>query len=241
MGYQDDFYAHPRALSQFGEEPPPSLALFARKAAMFAAHFARFLPESRDACILDAGCGSGSLVWWLQSRGYARAAGVDISEENAKLAASLGIANVRQGDLRESLRAARETYDAIVMRDVLEHFAKEQVIELLDAARAALKVGGRLILQVPNGESPLSGRIRYGDFTHELAFTASSLAQLFDRTGFRVHAFAPSRPVGAGFRSTLRALLWYPVEWMLRSVIWIESGPGPRIVTQNLIAVAVRS
>ena len=37
----------------------------------------------------------------------------------------------------------------------------------------ALKPGGRWILHTANAESPFYGRVRYGDITHEQAFTQS--------------------------------------------------------------------
>jgi SAM-dependent methyltransferase len=64
--------------------------------------------------------------------------------------------------------------DAVIAFDVLEHFGRDELIPLVDAVHRVLRPGGRWIIHVPNGESPFFGSIRYGDLTHELAFTRQS-------------------------------------------------------------------
>lgn len=202
------------------------------------AQLAEFLPRETGAPILDAGCGDGSVLWWLQRRGYARAEGVEVSAEQVALAESVGIRNVHLGHLRDFLAAKADVYALIVLRNVLEHFRKDEVLDLLRLAHRALQPGGHVLVQVPNAESPFFGRVRYGDFTHELAFTATSLAQVFAATGFDQHRFRPVRPVFTGRLRGVRALGWRAVEHCYRWLIAAEVAVRPTVVTLDILAHA---
>ena len=63
------------------------------------------------------------------------------------------------------LHARPQRFDLVTGLDIVEHFTKDEVLDFLDACREALRPGGRLVLQTPNGESPFGGAVRYGDFT----------------------------------------------------------------------------
>lgn len=103
-----------------------------------------------------------------------------------------------------------------------------------------LRPGGRWIIHVPNGESPFFGSIRYGDLTHELAFTRTSLAQLLLASGFAEVRCFEDQPVVHGAKSALRWLLWRGFRGVLRLYIAAETGDarGGHIFSQNLLAVA---
>lgn len=197
-----------------------------------------YLPSDRAARILDLGCGYGSLVWWLQQIGYADAAGIDVGDEQIDEGGKLGVRNLRQGDVLAFLRSSPERFDLLVARDLFEHFTKADTLEALTLCRAALRPGGSLLLQVPNGESPLAGRIIYGDFTHETAFTQASVGQVLRSAGFGSVECHPVRPVVYGVKSWLRSLAWRVVEAAIVAAIVAEVGPVRPIVTQNLLVVA---
>jgi 2-polyprenyl-3-methyl-5-hydroxy-6-metoxy-1,4-benzoquinol methylase len=202
--------------------------------------FRDFLPVDRGARIIDVGCGYGSIVWWLHQIGYSHAEGIDISAEQIALGNELGVSKIETRDARALLRERPAYYDTVFARDVLEHFPKAEVLDLLDVIYGSLKHGGLLIIHTPNAESPFGMRVRYGDFTHETAFTASSLSQLLRVTGFETLDIYPSEPARHGWKSRCRFLLWKIVQAGYRFLITIESGKGRWIVTQNLIAVARR-
>jgi SAM-dependent methyltransferase len=198
----------------------------------------RLVPSSRTARILDAGCGVGSLVWWLQQRGYEMAEGVDVSHELIALGSELGTRNLHCTDVADHLRDRVGMYDCIVFRDVLEHFGRRAMIRLLESARSALAHGGTVIIQVPNAESPGWGRIRYGDFTHEMAFTAASLAQLLAVTRFRPLTFAGAGPMAERKRDLPRYALWKLIEASYKIMLYGVSGRRGAIVTESIIGVA---
>jgi len=200
--------------------------------------FRRFLPKDKAAVIIDAGCGYGAAVWWLHQLGYSNAEGIDVSPELIETARTLGIAKVNEANLVTFLAQHADTYDLIFARDVLEHFSKDEIVENLDLMYGALKQGGTLVIQAPNGESPFGGRIRYGDFTHETAFTSSSLSQLLLMSGFVTVRTYPVQPPVVGLKSLVRFLMWKVAEACWRVVLTAETGRGTYVVTQNLIAVA---
>jgi 2-polyprenyl-3-methyl-5-hydroxy-6-metoxy-1,4-benzoquinol methylase len=202
-------------------------------------HFAPFLPREKSANIIDLGCGSGGLVWWLRHSGYRHAFGIDGSQEQVALAHHLGIQGVTLGDVFTILDQA-EGQDLLLARDLIEHFDRQSIFDFLAKCRSALKPGGRIVIQVPNAGSPTFGRVRYGDFTHEIAFTESSMKQILGATGFTDIEVYPWRPAITGLNSLIRYVLWRMLEPILKLPIQIESGGLRRIITMNLIAVASR-
>jgi 2-polyprenyl-3-methyl-5-hydroxy-6-metoxy-1,4-benzoquinol methylase len=200
-------------------------------------YFGRFLPDNRNARILDIGCGNGGFVYFLQSSGYKNSQGIDISREQVEESQRLGIPNIECVDLSEFLRGKERVYDIIIARDIIEHFKKEEIIAVLTLVFNSLKEGGVLVIQTPNAESPFGSRYRYWDFTHEIAFTRSSLNQVLRAVGFNDTAFYPAGPVPKGFKSAVRFLLWKGIEAMLRFYMLVETGTKEGIFTQNIIAI----
>jgi 2-polyprenyl-3-methyl-5-hydroxy-6-metoxy-1,4-benzoquinol methylase len=237
MTFKDRFYQSYTSTHVNHRKGEAALDRFRAEFGVWEKHFGRLLPRNREARILDVGCGRGGMVFWLQQRGYPRAEGVDLSREQVETARRLGIPNVQQADLSSYLGSRPGFYDALILRDVVEHFTREQIVEVLQLCRAAIRPGGSVIVQVPNAESPFFGRIRSGDFTHELAYTSSSVTQLFNVVGFDDPQVYPTDPAIAGLGSLGRAALWAAVKTFYRILLFAELGRGQRILTQGLIAV----
>ncbi len=225
-------------------EPPTSLEGLAPRAPYLRALVRRHLPADRASRILDLGCGHGALVHFAREAGYDRVRGVDASAEQVAAARALGIEGVEHGDLLASVAALPDaSQDVVVAFDVVEHLDSERLIALVDHVRRVLAPGGRWILHVPNGESPLFGRIRYGDLTHRLAFTRRSLRQLLHASGFEGVACFEDRPVVHGPASAARAVLWRVIRGLLGLYLRAETGESPRdaVFSQSLLAVAFRA
>jgi len=204
------------------------------------AHYGALLPKPRSARVLDAGCGDGALLWWLQEQGFL-AVGVDVSCEQIDIARALGIRDLTVSALDAYLEQRVGAFDAIVMRNVLEHFTKYELLRVLALARAALAPGGVLLAQVPNAQSPFAGRIRYGDFTHEIAFTDRSLNQLLSVCGFSSVRCYPVPPVHRGVTGLLRDVWWQTVQFIYRSMLAAEVGGWAPVVTLDIIVSAERA
>ena len=215
-----------------------NLEAIRRQFPVWRSYFGRALPEDKEAVLLDAGCGNGGFVYFLLSQGYTKVQGVDISREQIEEAKRLGIQNVLCADLLDFLEDQVKAYDVIFARDVVEHFVKDEFLKLMDAFFSSLKPRGTLVIVTPNAESPFGTRYRYGDFTHEISFTRSSLSQVFRLAGFNDFSFYPVTPVPLGLKSAIRFVLWKLIEGALRFYMVVETGSWAGIYTQNLIAVA---
>lgn len=205
-------------------------------------YFSGFLPQDKKAKIIDIGCGNGSFVYWLNELGYENAEGIDISEEQIESARNLGIKNINQTNVIDFLNKSANNdfgeYDIIFARDLIEHFNKEEILNLLELIYRVLRKNGILIIQTPNAEGPFSGRYRYWDFTHEISFTESSISQVLAVSGFSEISIYPVRPAIHGLKSFVRFIFWRLFEFVLRFYLLIETGASKGIFTQNLIAVA---
>lgn len=210
-----------------------------RAAAVYRREIGPWLPADRDAAILEIGCGVGALLDCCRDLGYRRVEGIDVSPEQVELCRRRGHAAVEKAAALPFLRAAGQTWTAIVMSDVLEHLPRQQVIPTLEEAYARLRPGGRVILRVPNLSNPFNLRTRYVDFTHESGFTLESAAQVLRTAGFRVEAVhgtsAPHRRWLA--RLVFDRLLWWGLGLFMRHTMRLsqEIARG-----KNLIAVGRR-
>lgn len=199
-----------------------------------------FFPADKSAAILDLGCGHGTLVHFAHQAGYNNTQGVDVSGQQVELARKLGITNIAKGDLMATLKATPPaSLDAVVAFDVIEHFTKDELIDLVDAIHATLKINGCWIIHAPNANSPFVGAVRYGDFTHEQAFTPSSLQQLLKASGFSSFTFAECGPRIHGVQSLLRVILWSLARGIFRLVNAAETGDMGRnaVWTRNFYAI----
>jgi len=189
------------------------------------AYFKGWLPEQKGAAILDVGCGGGKLLYFFKSRTYKNLFGVDVSPEQIALARQI-TENVVGEDAIAFLQSHKEKYDLITGLDIVEHFKKEEVLRFLDACYGALRPEGRLILQTPNAESPWGLKIRYGDFTHEVAFDPNILVRLLSTVGFSKMNIRECGPVIQGLLSFCRNCVWKIIHSGL--VIWNLAETGSK-------------
>jgi 2-polyprenyl-3-methyl-5-hydroxy-6-metoxy-1,4-benzoquinol methylase len=231
--YEAYLTTHIGAEHEISREGFDSLALH------FRTHLARHLPPDRGAAVLDLGCGPGWLLHLLRTEGYDDVAGVDASPEQVRVATRLGGGNVVQEDALRYLRRHPERFDVIFAIDFVEHLTKDELLDTLEAAAAALRPGGRFIALTPNADGLFSGRLRYCDLTHELAFTRTSISQALRVAGFARVAVYPVEPSAHGVKSAVRWLLWRAIRRALTAYLAIDTGVAHgHILSHNLVAVA---
>jgi SAM-dependent methyltransferase len=126
-----------------------------------------------DAVLLDVGCGTG----WLAEH-FARYTGIDGSPDAVARANEAG-RNVIVGDVDRPLPFADEAFDAVVMKDLLEHVGDP--VALVREARRVLRPGGLLFASSPDAQ-----RWVWDDYTHRRPFTKKSFRLLFADQGFDV-------------------------------------------------------
>lgn len=151
----------------------------------YVSEIGRFLPDDRSSRCLDIGCGMGFTLLALEHLGFRDVSGIDIDRSQVDAAVRRGLAVERVTDTPGYLRERPSQFAVILMLDVLEHIAVADQLDSLRAIHAALRPGGRLIVQVPNASSPLAARWRYIDYTHTSSFTEHSLRFVLANAGFR--------------------------------------------------------
>lgn len=219
----------------------PTLRQIERLFPIWDAYYKDYLPRNKSASILDIGCGSGGFIHYLRSSGYRNSSGIDISGPQISAAERLGISGVSQGDFRKELESSPSGYDAVIARDVIEHFSKEEALDIFSLIYGALLPGGVCVIKTANAESPFWPRYRFGDFTHESSFTRTSIEMVLRMTGFREVASYPVPPIsGYSWRSAIRSLLWKGIRSAWRICLLIENGDTGGIFTGNLITVALK-
>jgi 2-polyprenyl-3-methyl-5-hydroxy-6-metoxy-1,4-benzoquinol methylase len=203
------------------------------------------LPSDRNARILELGCGYGSFLLFLKEQGYNNLLGVDISRQQVKTAHKLGLEKgILQSDcVAFCANQPPETFNAIVMIDLLEHMKKDKIVSFLTDCSKILKPGGKLLVQSPNAANPFWGVTAFGDFTHEVTFTPTSIKQVLLAAGFNDVKVLALRPCVRGIKSLIRAVIWRLIELGIKLYLIIDIGicrADCGIYTQNLLAIAAK-
>lgn len=116
--------------------------------------------------ILDVGCGRGEWLELLRER-QLQAAGIELNRVTLAMCRERGLP-VMEAEAVEYLRSLPEaSLGAVTAFHVIEHLAWPQLVDLVDAARRALKPGGIAIFETPNPNNVFtSSRNFYLDPTH---------------------------------------------------------------------------
>ncbi|MBA7700111.1 hypothetical protein ES703_108818 [subsurface metagenome] len=157
-----------------------------------------WLPEDKSANIVDLACGWGRLLYFFRRMVYQNVTGVDISPEQVKLSKQV-TQNVKEANVLDYLESNPTSFHLIGDLDIVEHFHKPEVLRFLGGCNWALKIGGRLILKIPNADSPWGSVHRYNDFTHEVGFNPNSLTRLLRLSGFSNIEVREQGPVPLGY------------------------------------------
>lgn len=171
---------------------------------------------SASARLLDVGCGSG----WLADH-FSDYTGIDSSPEAIAVGARHG-RNVMLADVNERLAFGDEEFDAVVLKDVLEHVGDP--VELVREVRRVLRPGGRVFASSPDAQ-----RWVWDDYTHRRPFTRRSYRLLFadqqlqvERVGYE--SVMPGTGIVSGWTPRRRrpralvALAWLPI---VRRNVWL--------------------
>ena len=201
-----------------------------------------WLPESKQAKIVDLGCGAGELLYFFRQRAYENLCGVDVSPQQVEVATPV-VPSVEMGNAIDFVEGAVGEYDLITAFDVIEHFQKHEVLRFLDGCQEALKPGGRLVLQTPNAETPWGTHHRYNDFTHEVCFNPNALTNLLQLCGLSEVEVRETGPVPAGYsaKSSVRWMLWQGIRAVLKFYNVVETGnSGSGVFTRVFLASGIR-
>lgn len=214
---------------------------FSSRAHFIESIIGKHIPDDKSIRILDLGCGYGAFLHFLKQAGYWNVFGVDVSGEQVAMAQSIGIAEIGRGDIGAFLATVKDSsVDVVLLIDVLEHFTRQELFDTLDEVFRVLKPLGKCIAHLPNAEGIYGMRVRYGDLTHELAFTPMTVHQVFSTVGFTKVDCLEDKPVVHGMKSFVRRLIWDVGTLVPKLVLAAETGQTSLTLSQNMLVVAVK-
>lgn len=144
----------------------------------FAYNYKKYFPINTDIRVLDIGIWRGEMLTCFRNWGYENSSWVDISPSTVAFCTSIGLRCELCSDTADWLNKQTGAFDIITLIDVLEHIPKDKTIAFIEALKNALKPNGKVIIQVPNLQSPDWQLHRYNDFTHEFGYIEHSLKQV---------------------------------------------------------------
>lgn len=110
-----------------------------------AGHSIRFLKHIQPGKLLDVGCGNGDFMLWMQRLGW-EVEGIELDPKAAQVALDRGL-RVRIDNIN-NVEIAPESFDAITLSHVAEHFANP--LKVFERLAPCLKRGGVLVSISPN-------------------------------------------------------------------------------------------
>lgn len=178
-----------------------------------------WLPASRDAAIYEVACGPGIMLRFLREEGYTNLAGSDFAACQVDLAKAAGLPVKQSDSLLELQCLGAATLDCVIGLDFVEHLPKEEFMRFLELSHRALKVGGCLILRLPNGSSPLVGLHLFNDITHQWAYTTHAMRALFHMFGFKDVVFVDETVPSIREKRWIKVPLTRLAQGLLRGLI----------------------
>lgn len=142
------------------------------------------LGVKNDAAILDAACGTGGMMRFLDEHGYSNISGFDLSDTAIRFTADNGF-RVQKGDLR-TLKDIdpNERWDVILCMDALYFLTEDEQKKFLHDCAKRLKPGGVVILNIP------AMKLFSGSHDHVVGITRrlnkASLKSLVDQHEFQI-------------------------------------------------------
>jgi 2-polyprenyl-3-methyl-5-hydroxy-6-metoxy-1,4-benzoquinol methylase len=180
------FSKHYAAINNIDLQDKNSLKLwYDQQSAHYDMELLPYIGDLRGKRVLEAGCGIGGLLYYLKKSGVENIFGIDLSEEQLSVARQNVTDRLQECDVTDFLASKKETYDCIIMFDLIEHIQKDRIITLIGHIYDALSEKGIVIIRTPNMGSLNGLYSRYIDFTHETGFTEESIKQVFSQYPFK--------------------------------------------------------
>lgn len=117
-------------------------------------YFLNFL--SKDETLLDAGCGSGNVIFEFHSK-TKRVMGIDNNLDCISfIKKQIKMKRIKNAEVKEmnilNIKLP-ERYSRVIMTEVIEHFDKKNTKKLLSEVRSVMKKDGKLLITTPNYHS----------------------------------------------------------------------------------------
>ncbi len=180
--------------------------------------------------VLEVGCGTGLFLRYLEACGYQEIVGLDMDENLADALGDLNRSEIYLDDVTSVLKnkLANRKFDRIVLLDVAEHLHLDVLVELMKLLRTHTNHDGRLLLRVPNIESPWGLKMFFGSFDHITPLSPGRMYELGKMTDWSCQGVFPQE-TGRLFKRLK--------ERFLNKVLGALLSYHPDIWTANLMAV----
>lgn len=151
-------------------------------------------PTADGPRVVDVGCGRAEWLTLLRDEGVA-ARGVDANPDFVTAGRADGL-DIVQDDAVAYLGGSEEgSLDLVSAFHLTEHLDTETLLALFEAARHALRPGGRLLLETPNPTNLTMGACNfYLDPTHRSPMPPALTAFLVEASGFTDVEIRPLHP-----------------------------------------------
>ena len=240
MKYRETLYANYHTTQSGRAALTDAKSLFEREKWRFEKEILPLINLPKSARILDIGCGSGSFLKALSEHGYTEITGIDLSEEQVKLAHQLGVTQVQQGDLVEFLNAAEHKFDLISGMDIIEHFTKNELVDLLHLIQNYLNPGGIAIFRTPNLDAPMATVYANGDFTHDNYMNASSAQQVMMACCFeKVQVFESNMQIPNALKEIIRKVVFSLLKFRFKLTLFATGRSTQNVlISPNMVIIA---
>lgn len=159
---------------------------------LIAKHIAKFdqevwSPANMDMSMscLEIGCGTGHFLSYLHHKGVSDLKAIDLDPALKDVIPSEVQDKFEVADVFDFLSSlpADTCFDRVFMFDVFEHFSSDQGRDLLNKIKSKLCSDGEIVLKMPNAGSPWGLQYQFGDLTHVMGYTPTSIRQMADSVG----------------------------------------------------------
>jgi SAM-dependent methyltransferase len=207
-------------------------------------NYRRFLPEDRNAAIIDIGCGDGDFVRYAQGLGYRNITAVDIDTDAlaplAKLEGVRVIAEPADGSFVQTLPG---DYVLIVVKQMIYYLTRREAPAFVAALQDKLADDGVLLVEIYNASLVSARFTQAKDPFIQTAYNEKGITRLLESQGLTVDELfgAEFGPGSIGRKLyVLIGRLWFKL-W--RAVLILERGRDdelPVIRSKSIIAIARR-
>jgi nucleoside-diphosphate-sugar epimerase/2-polyprenyl-3-methyl-5-hydroxy-6-metoxy-1,4-benzoquinol methylase len=204
-------------------------------------NYLKYVPADRASRILVISCGPGYFVNLLNEEGYTNVLGIDSDAEKIAHAVSHDL-NCKTDTAFEHLQNTHEPYDVVICEQELNHLTKDEMVAFLQLVWSKLNNGGTLICHGLNGANPIVGAETLAqNFDHFNTFTAYSLCQVLEYTGFKsIRVFGLHLYVF--YKNPMNYVAWAVSATfsVLFRALFVIYGKSNRIFTKKIAAVATK-
>jgi SAM-dependent methyltransferase len=200
-------------------------------------NYRRWLPDDRQAPILDIGCGQGDFVRYVHRLGYRNITAVDIdAEATAALKDLDGVTPLTIHIGEELPLMLNGPWAVIVAKQMIYYVDRWQAPSLLRSLASALAPEARLIIEIYNGSLLSSHFTQAKDPGIFTAYTDLGLERLVAGAGLKVESIEGAL-IHASLPYRIARSIWHRLYRLLLILDRGRDEELPRIWSKSIIAV----